>query len=138
LRDMIVRLAEHGKTVLISSRILTELAEMCHRVGIIEQGRLLAVGSVEEISGQTATRSEVRLRVLANSEGLAAWLASRGDIGDLAQRNGQIVLTHEGGPEEQAKLLREVVEAGFAVVEFASKTKSLEDVFLHVTEGRVQ
>ena len=39
---------------------------------------------------------------------------------------------------QQAKLLREVVEAGFAVVEFASKTKSLEDVFLHVTEGRVQ
>jgi ABC-2 type transport system ATP-binding protein len=138
LRDMIVRLAEHGKTVLISSHILTELAEMCHRVGIIEQGRLLAVGSVEEISGQTATRSEVRLRVLSNSDELAAWLSSRDDIGDLALRNGHIVLTHDGGPEEQARLLREVVEAGFAVVEFASKTKSLEDVFLHVTEGRVQ
>jgi ABC-2 type transport system ATP-binding protein len=138
LRDMIVRLAEHGKTVLISSHILTELAEMCHRVGIIEQGRLLAVGSVEEISGQTATRSEVRLRVLSNSDELAAWLSSRDDIGDLALRNGHIVLTHDGGPEEQSRLLREVVEAGFAVVEFASKTKSLEDVFLHVTEGRVQ
>ena len=138
LRDMIVRLAEHGKTVLISSHILTELAEMCHRVGIIEQGRLLAVGSVEEISGQTATRSEVRLRVLSNPEGLATWLGARGDIGDLSQRNGHIVLTHAGGPEEQAKLLREIVDAGFAVVEFASKTRSLEDVFLHVTEGRVQ
>jgi ABC-2 type transport system ATP-binding protein len=96
------------------------------------------VGSVEEISGQTATRSEVRLRVLSNSEGLAGWLGARRDIGELAQRNGHFVLTHDGGPEEQAKLLREVVEAGFAVVEFASKTKSLEDVFLHVTEGRVQ
>jgi predicted RNA-binding protein Jag len=46
LREMIARLAEVGKTVLISSHILTELAEICHRVGIIEQGRLLAVGSV--------------------------------------------------------------------------------------------
>src|SRR4029079_1094127 len=63
LREMIGRLAELGKTVLISSHILTELAEMCHRVGIIEQGRLLAVGSVDEISASSrATRSEVRMR----------------------------------------------------------------------------
>ena len=49
-----------------------------------------------------------------------------------------MTLTHAGGPEEQAALLRQIVDAGFAVVEFASKSKSLEDVFLHVTEGRVQ
>ncbi len=60
LREMISRLADNGKTVLVSSHILTELAEMCHRVGIIEQGRLLAVGTVEEISRQSEARSEVR------------------------------------------------------------------------------
>jgi hypothetical protein len=59
-------------------------------------------------------------------------------VTDIAQRNGQVQLTHEGGPEEQAALLRQLVERGFPVVEFASKTKSLEDVFMHVTEGRVQ
>jgi ABC-2 type transport system ATP-binding protein len=139
LREMIGRLAELGKTVLVSSHILTELAEMCHRVGIIEQGRLLAVGSVEEISASSReTRSEVRLRVLHDGERLVEWFAARGDVADVATRQGAITLTHEGGPEEQAALLRQVVEAGFAVVEFASKTKSLEDVFLHVTEGRVQ
>lgn len=142
LREMIGRLADNGKTVLVSSHILTELAEMCHRVGIIEQGRLLAVGTVDEISRQgdqrTEVRSDVRLRVLHNSDGLAAWLAGRDDVADVAQRNGHLYLNHAGGPEEQAALLRQVVEAGFAVVEFASKTKSLEDVFLHVTEGRVQ
>jgi ABC-2 type transport system ATP-binding protein len=47
-------------------------------------------------------------------------------------------LTHAGGPTEQAALLRQIVDTGFQVVEFASKTKSLEDVFMHVTEGRVQ
>jgi ABC-2 type transport system ATP-binding protein len=139
LREMIGRLAELGKTVLVSSHILTELAEMCHRVGIIEQGRLLAVGSVEEISASSReTRSEVRLRVLHDGERLVEWFAARGDVADVSTRQGAITLTHEGGPEEQAALLRQVVEAGFAVVEFASKTKSLEDVFLHVTEGRVQ
>jgi ABC-2 type transport system ATP-binding protein len=83
-------------------------------------------------------RSEVRLRVLHDGERLLAWLRSREDMADVADRAGQVVLTHVGGPEEQAALLREIVEAGFAVVEFASKSKSLEDVFLHVTEGRVQ
>ncbi len=139
LREMIARLADLNKTVLISSHILTELAEICHRVGIIEQGRLLAVGSVEEISAQSReTRSEVRLRVLHDAERLFAWLAARDDVADVGERAGFVTLTHDGGPEEQAALLRQIVDAGFAVVEFASKTKTLEDVFLHVTEGRVQ
>jgi ABC-2 type transport system ATP-binding protein len=139
LREMISRLAEIGKTVLISSHILTELAEMCHKVGIIEQGRLLAVGSVDEISaGSREAHSEVRLRVLREVERLLAWLRARDDISEVAERAGAVSLTHAGGPEEQAALLRQVIEAGFAVVEFASKIKSLEDVFLHVTEGRVQ
>jgi ABC-2 type transport system ATP-binding protein len=124
--------------VLISSHILTELAEMCHRVAIIEQGRLLAVGAVDEISARTHTRSEVRMRVLRDADGLAAFLRGRSDVSDVALRQGQVSLTHDGGPEEQSTLLRQVVDAGFAIVEFASKTKSLEDVFMHVTEGRVQ
>ena len=138
LREMIGRLADVGKTVLISSHILTELAEMCHRVGIIEQGQLLAVGTVDEISNQTQTRSEVRLRVLDDVDGMLNYLRARDDVSDTAFRNGQVVLTHAGGPAEQASLLRQIVDSGYQVVEFASKTKSLEDVFMHVTEGRVQ
>jgi ABC-2 type transport system ATP-binding protein len=139
LREMIGRLAELGKTVLISSHILTELAEMCHRVGIIEQGRLLAVGSVDEISASSREmRSEVRLRTLNDVVGLLAWLRARGDVDGVADRAGQVVFTHAGGQAEQADLLRELVIAGFSIIEFGSKTKSLEDVFLHVTEGRVQ
>ena len=139
LREMITRLAELQKTVLISSHILTELAEVCQRVGIIEQGRLLAVGSVEEISADALhTRSEVRLRVLDDLAGLLAWLEARTDVDHVSERGGKVALTHDGGPEQQAALLREIVDAGFQVVEFASKSKSLEDVFLHVTEGRVQ
>ena len=138
LREMIARLAEAGKAVLISSHILTELAEICDKVGIIEQGRLLALGSVEEISGQVEAISKVRIRVLDERSRLLDWLRSRDDISDVVELNTAISLIHNGGPAEQAALLRQVVEAGFNVVEFASQTKSLEDVFLHVTEGRVQ
>lgn len=138
LREMIAALAKHGKAVLISSHILTELAEICDRVGIIEQGKLLAVGSVDEISGRAETVSKVQVRVLEDKDRLLSWLQARDDIADIVQKDQGIAFTHEGGPPKQAWLLKEIVNAGFPVIDFSSKTKSLEDVFLHVTEGRVQ
>ncbi|MCA9259515.1 MAG: ABC transporter ATP-binding protein [Planctomycetales bacterium] len=148
LREMIAALAQRGKAVLISSHILTELAEICDKVGIIEQGRLLAVGSVDEISGQQETVSRVRIRVLGPSAALQAWLEAHGDVRELealkrspeteSDESRPLAFTHDGGPEAQSALLREIMNAGFPVIEFASKTKSLEDVFLHVTKGRVQ
>jgi ABC-2 type transport system ATP-binding protein len=138
LRDMISRLAEAGKAILISSHILTELAEISDRVGILEQGRLLAVGSVAEISAGVQTRSTVHVRVLRDGERLRNWLVERGDIEDL-QADGDLArFNHAGDRESEATLLRAMMDAGFAVIEFGAKHKSLEDVFLHVTEGRVQ
>jgi ABC-2 type transport system ATP-binding protein len=138
LREMIARLAEAGKAVLISSHILTELAEICDKVGIIEQGRLVAVGSVAEISAKAQVRGIVRVRVLRDGERLAQWLAARDDIIDLRMDGDTAQFGHQGDSESEARLLREMVEASLPVVEFGAKHKSLEDVFLHVTEGRVQ
>ncbi len=138
LREMIAQLAQLGKAVLISSHILTELAEICDKVGIIEMGQLLAVGTVDEISAKCQSTSQVRLRTLGEDRPLIEWLAKRADIADVVVSAGLITFTHDGKQAEQASLLREIVQADFKVVEFASKTKSLEDVFLHVTEGRVQ
>src|SRR5688572_31067770 len=66
LREMIRQLAADGKTILVSSHILTELAEMCDMVGIIEKGKLLAVGTVAEIQKEREkhTAVEVEVRVL--------------------------------------------------------------------------
>ena len=138
LREMINRLAEAGKAVLISSHILTELAEVCDRVGILEQGRLLAVGSVAEISARVQTQSMVRVRVLEDGERLRDWLATSADINELQVDGDLISFTHRGDRDSEASLLKKIVEASFRVVEFGAQHKSLEDVFLHVTEGRVQ
>ncbi len=138
LRDMILQLADTGKAILISSHILTELAEMCDRVGIIEQGRLLAVGSVAEISSRAEVQSTVRVRVLDNIEGLHSWLTERPDISEPRIDGNLATFSFQGDREAEAVLLRAIVENGFAVIEFGAKHKSLEDVFLHVTEGRVQ
>jgi ABC-2 type transport system ATP-binding protein len=138
LREMIERLAAAGKAILISSHILTELAEISDRVGILEQGRLLAVGSVAEISAGVQTRGTVRLRVLSDVARLQGWLTTRDDIFDVAIEGNAATFTHAGDQQSEAELLRAIIEAGFAVIEFGARHKSLEDVFLHVTEGRVQ
>ena len=139
LREMIRALADRGKAILISSHILTELAEICDVVGIIEQGRLVAVGTVEEIQKQgQAPQNVVEVRLLDGADGLAGWLARRSDV-DQVRTDGQLIrFVHAGAPRSEADLLRAMIEAGFSVVAFGSHRRSLEDVFMQVTEGLVQ
>jgi ABC-2 type transport system ATP-binding protein len=138
LREMIARLADVGKAVLISSHILTELAEICDKVGIIERGQLVAVGTVAEISAKAQVRGIVRVRVLTRPERLAEWLTARDGVSELRLDGDLAIFSFDGDREAEASLLRAMIEAGLPVVEFGAKHKSLEDVFLHVTEGRVQ
>ena len=138
LREMIRQLASDGKTVLVSSHILTELAEMCDRVGIIEQGRLLAIGTVEEIQRGHTPHSEIQVRVIGGGAGLQQWLSQRDDVENFLVDGELVRFSHEGGREEQADFLKEMVLAGFRISEFASQQQTLEDVFMHVTRGAVQ
>lgn len=138
LRDMIGQLATNGKTVLISSHILTELAEMCDCVGIIEHGELLAVGTVEEIRRQHRAQSIVRVGVLHGADQLAQWLTQRDDVNDIHIDGDTVTLSHEVDREAEVALLRSMVQEGFPVAEFGSHRKTLEDVFMQVTRGEVQ
>ena len=138
LRQMIRELADRGKTVLVSSHILTELAEMCDRVGIIEQGGLLAVGAVDEIQQGHVPFCEAKVRVIGKADSLARWLSEQKQVDNL-QLDGEVIwFSHQGQREEQAEILRQIVLAGYPVAEFSSQSKSLEDVFMHVTQGVVQ
>jgi ABC-2 type transport system ATP-binding protein len=138
LREMIRELAAHGKSVLVSSHILTELAEMCDRVGIIERGQLLAVGTVEEIQREQQPHREVKVRVLGSTEGVWEWLTARGDVNQMTRSGEELKFAHQGDRESEVLLLKEMVVAGFRVAEFASHSQSLEDVFMAVTKGIVQ
>jgi ABC-2 type transport system ATP-binding protein len=146
LREMIGQLAADGKTCLISSHILTELAEMCDIVGIIEQGQLLAVGTVEEIQHgggherdiHHVAEKVVKLRVLENTAGLADWLRARDDLSDVVPNGELVTFIHWHDVTWEAELLREMIVGGFRIASYGGQAKSLEDVFLQVTRGRVQ
>ncbi len=138
LREMIGRLASDGKTVLISSHILTELAEMCDIVGIIELGKMLAVGSVADIQRSQQRHSQIRVRALGGARPLAAWLGERDGIRQITAEGETATFIHDGDEQSEADLLRDMIAAGFRVAAFGSQTKSLEDVFMQVTAGKVQ
>jgi ABC-2 type transport system ATP-binding protein len=145
LREMITQLAQQGKSVLISSHILTELAEMCQRVVIIELGRLLAVGTVDEImtmGGAQGDRQDslidVVMRVVDSLDEAVQWLRNNNDVQEVVADNGIIRFQTKNESEFQAELLRKMVQSGIRVCSFVSRQKSLEEVFVKVTEGRVQ
>jgi ABC-2 type transport system ATP-binding protein len=138
LREMIGRLAADGKSILISSHILTELAEMCHTIGIIEQGKLLAVGRVDDIRKKLRPTNVVKVTLLRDGARLAEWLTPRSDVGELRVDDEQIWFTHSGDRESEANLLKAIIEAGFAVIEYGAHQQTLEEVFMQVTRGRVQ
>jgi len=113
LRQMIQQLAVDGTTVLVSSHILTELAEMCDQVGIIERGRLLAVGSVADIRRSIQGALRVEMTALDRAEQLQSWLTQQSGISNVKRSDNTLTLQLEGGPAEQAALLNAVVGQGF-------------------------
>ena len=141
LREMIHELSSQGKTVLISSHILTELAEMCDQVAIIELGRLIAIGTVEQIMRERSPHRAVRVRVLGGVEPLLNWLAprcERNEVFELKTTGDVVRFCHELSPEQEAQMLRQMILDGVVVSEFAGHVTSLEEVFMSVTQGEVQ
>lgn len=138
LRKMIGTLAAEAKTVLISSHILTELAEMCDRVGIIEQGQLLATGTVEEIKQAQQHTRELTIRVIDQMPVAVACLNAEAHCGAAVVDGNLVRFEFHGDVIDQAQLVTQLVQQGCQIAEVTSHQKSLEDVFLHVTEGLVQ
>ncbi len=142
LREMIRELAAMGTSVLISSHILTELAEMCDTVGILEHGELLAVGTVEAIqrdqAGKPAHRRALLVKSLEQDAALAAWLAARTGVLHVKQSPEGVGFEHDGDGAAEADLLRDMIRAEFRVLGFGAQTRSLEDVFMQVTRGKIQ
>ena len=124
LRQMIRTLADAGKTILISSHILTELAEICDVVGIIERGQLVVTGGVEEIRRQARKpQNAVEVRVLENVRALGTWLEQQPGVSQLHVNGDSARFLHTGTPEAEAELLRNIIQAEFRVVAFGTHRK---------------
>ncbi len=115
-RLLLTELQRLGKTILISSHILAELQQMCTEVAVLEAGRLLAAGTPDAIVEQLGGGRRVSVRFL----------------------DGEVAEYPVADEEEQARLLRRLLDEGRDVVEFTVESHDLEDLFLKITEGVVQ
>jgi ABC-2 type transport system ATP-binding protein len=141
LRELLKALAARGKAILISSHILTELAEVCDGAVIIEGGKIVAAGTMREIAagpGAGAPRTVVAIRVLGDLEALHRRLLQTPGVDAARLAGGAVEAELQGGEEAAADLLAHLVGAGVRVVEFKERRAQLEEVFLAVTRGDVQ
>lgn len=146
LKEMIGQLAAEGKSLLISSHILTELAEMCDRLAIIERGELLAEGSVDQIlQGRafehhqpTEQRTPLRISLLGDLVIAREWLQREHQLESKPVDEQTLEMEVPDDQTSLAELLKSLVVAGIQVTRFTTRSRSLEEAFLQVTKGNVQ
>lgn len=139
-RTLIRELAADGKTVLLSSHILTELAEICDQVAVIEKGKILATGTVQDILRGLRKHRILSVRLAGNSDGIERFLVEQPGVLKVHEAidAAHFRFEFEGDDEAQAALLQRLVGAGFPVLEFVAQDAGLEDLFMKITAGRVQ
>ena len=138
LRTLIRELAADGKTVVLSSHILTELSEICDAVTVIERGKILATGSVDDILQRVRQRRLLSVRLAGSTERLERFLAEQPGVVNVHEAGPCLEFELEGGDDEQVQLVNRLIGAGFPVLEFSAHSGGLEDLFIEITEGRVQ
>ncbi|OIJ28157.1 ABC transporter ATP-binding protein [Nocardioides luteus] len=130
MRALVVSLAEAGQTVILSSHILAEVQEICDRVGVISNGRLLRESTVAELRGGAT----LRLRATPEDAALAIVMRSAGEDGVRRLGDGALEI---GLPATAApRLVKELVGAGVDVHEVTAAERSLEDVFFEMTSTK--
>jgi ABC-2 type transport system ATP-binding protein len=138
LRELLKVLATQGKAVLISSHILTELAEICNGAVIIERGKILRAGTLEEILAGDSPHRGIVIRALARVDDLCKRLLELPQVNDAKVQDGGVELEFAGDEQGCCELLAALVKEGFPIVEFRQKRADLEDIFMNVTRGEVQ
>jgi ABC-2 type transport system ATP-binding protein len=135
MRNLLKRLQGLGKTILVSSHILPELADICNRVGIIEYGRLLACGDVQDLLAQVRGRPTLRIRVAGSPEAAAKTLEGSPEAAGIAVRDGEVVVALADGVTDHSPLAARLVAAGHGLLGMREQEVNLETAFLELTRG---
>jgi ABC-2 type transport system ATP-binding protein len=138
MKALLNELKQMGKTILISSHILSELADFCTSIGVIERGKMLAAGNIQEIQAQIRSHRVLKVRVLDDSTERAAELLRASSVIRMVETYDHTVTAEfEGEDQDMAGLLDRLVSSGVAVHSFAEEPLSLEEVFMMITKGIV-
>ena len=133
LKELLQELNSGGKTVLLSSHILSEVSEICTDIGIIEGGKIIISGSVEEILDKVEGANPIKIKVLNNENSALEILKNNKKVRILSVDNGYFMVYFDGRKLDEAKLLEDLVRNNVLVSEFIREPGSLESFFIKVT-----
>ncbi len=141
MRELLRELQAMGKTIFVSSHILSEIEEVCTHIGIIEAGRLVAAGTLEQVRQHIQAHRVVKVGLIGQVEDARAWLGNQAHVLNVepvtGNGEGDLQFTFTGDDEALVRLLREFVAAGFPMVMFCQESGDLEDAFMRLTKGIV-
>ncbi len=124
-----------GKTILVSSHILPELADICNKIGIIEQGCLLVNGEVTEVMRQVRTDIVLNINVADRLADAANLLEGQPEVENVQDKNGVLIVKLNEGVNQYGFLANRLIEQGFELTLFKEDEINLETAFMHLTKG---
>ncbi|MCI9535362.1 MAG: ABC transporter ATP-binding protein [Lachnospiraceae bacterium] len=132
-KETVRELNEQGMTILISSHLLSDLAELCTDVGIVDAGKMLLTGSVEEVIEKIHTSKPVIITVHENIGTAIGILKEHPLVRSLSVKDQEIMVQFAGSGKQESRLLTELISAGVQVRGFMREPGSLEAVFMQLT-----
>ncbi|MBM3460167.1 MAG: ABC transporter ATP-binding protein, partial [Armatimonadetes bacterium] len=138
IKELLKELKSMGKTIIISSHILPELADFCNKIGIIEQGEMIVSGDVGEIMRQVTGGQMLDIRVVPEDRKRAeTLLGALPTVRGTRVANDDLKVDYTGDPEQTHEVLTHLVMQGVRVRAFTEEQTDLEDIFMKVTRGVV-
>ena len=134
MKDILRELKNMGKTVLISSHILPELAELCTAIGIIDKGKMVASGTVEEIMDKLAGTRKLKVKVKEKVENAIRLLQEQPSIKGIKINGNIIEADFRGDDNTLSLILKRLVMQEIPVISYTDEGESLESIFMHLIE----
>ena len=136
MKGILKNLNDMGKTIIISSHILSELAEMCTTIGIIEKGSMVTKGTVDEIMSRLVVSNPIKIQIIENKEEAVKIFKEEPLVKNISIDGDYISLGFTGEQEDEAELLAKLIRNNIKVVSFVRESGNLEEVFMMVTGNR--
>ena len=120
---------------MISSHILPELAEMCTEIGIIDKGKIVAQGSVNEIMKHISKERIIYAKPLSDVDALVTILREQVNVKEVYINSEDIEFEYSGNGEELSDILSSIISSGIKLLAFKEKEGNLEEIFMTLTGG---
>jgi len=138
IRNLLKRLGELNKTVVVSSHILPELADVCNKVGMIEKGVLFINGRVDEVMQQVRQAIILNIQVREKTEQAAKLLEQHADVASVDIKRDMMIVTLKSGVHDYSDIPTQLITAGYRLTLFREEELNLETAFMELTKGLVQ